>query len=186
VVDLYREWKTDEWCSYLYENIWVFINCCKTIRVASEDRDDIAAEAILEAHKSISKSLDRSYWQIYSYLKTRIMWRIKNYYLKEHNVIHKYYDIDVDAIDDHIEINIITKVSDATALKFILEWILELSEDERKVIYLRIFNYPGKTLKYISNVSWASKQYLSSKFMTATKKIRKYLELNWIIYEDLF
>jgi DNA-directed RNA polymerase specialized sigma subunit len=77
-------------------------------------------------------------------------------------------------------------VSDATALKFILEWILELSEDERKVIYLRIFNYPGKTLKYISNVSWASKQYLSSKFMTATKKIRKYLELNWIIYEDLF
>lgn len=186
VVDLYREWNTDAWCEYLYNNIWVFIDSCKTIRVNPWDRPDIESEAILEAHNAILWSLDNSYWQIYNYVKTRVVWRIKNLYIKESNDLDRYYNEDIDNIDNIIELDIWNLLSKDVIFKFILEWILSLSEEERKIIYLRVFNYPWKTLKEIEKISWISWYILSWKYLDAIKKIRKHLENNWLSHEDLF
>ena len=90
MVDLYREWNIEEWCEYLYENIWVFIDKCRSIRVNSEDRDEVQSEAILEAHKSIMKSLDNDYKQIYSYVGLGNM-KNKNFYLREYKIYRQYF-----------------------------------------------------------------------------------------------
>lgn len=186
MVDLYREWNIEEWCEYLYENIWVFIDKCRSIRVNSEDRDEVQSEAILEAHKSIMKSLDNDYKQIYSYVRIRVIWRIKNFYLREYKIYRQYFETDIDFVDNNIEIDIDNKISDATVLQFILEWILTLSDSERQIIYLRIFNYPWKTLWEISKISGINKHLLSSKYIVAVKKIKEYLETKWLDYESLF
>jgi len=186
VVDLYKEWKSEEGCELLYENIWVFIVGCKGIYVMPEDRMDIMSEAILEAHISILKSLDKDYWQIYNYVKIRVVGRIKNYYIRLYKIFNDYYTLDDELIEcnpaDEVNIN----VSDETILKFIIEWILSLSKSEREVIYLRVFNFPDKTLKEISEISWMSTSMLSRKYISAVNKIKEHLNINWFNHEDLF
>lgn len=185
-MDLYREWKIEEWCEYLYNNIWVFIDWCKSIRVMPRDREEIQNEAILEAHTSILKSLDMSYSQIYNYVKIRVIWRIKNLYKRESEILNRFYNLDVDTMTECIDLELSTKASDKTILEFVIKWILTLSEKEKEVIYLRVFNYPHKTIKELSDITWICKQSLSSRYVTAIKKIKEYLQLNWINYESVF
>ena len=72
-------------------------------------------------------------------------------------------------------------------LYYSLYWnILTLSDSERQIIYLRIFNYPWKTLWEISKISGINKHLLSSKYRVAIKKIKEYLETKWLDYESLF
>ncbi len=186
VVDLYKAWKSEEGCELLYENIWVFIVSCKGIYVLPDDRMDIMSEAILEAHISILKSLDKDYWQIYNYVKIRVVGRIKNYYIRLYKIFTDYYTLDDELVEynpaDEVNIN----VSDETILKFIIEWILSLSKSEREVIYLRVFNFPDKTLKEISEISWMSTSMLSRKYISAVNKIKEHLNINWFNHEDLF
>lgn len=186
VVDLYKAWKSKEGCELLYKNIWVFIASCKSIYVLPDDRMDIMSEAILEAHISILKSLDKDYWQIYNYVKIRVVGRIKNYYIRLYKIFTDYYTLDDELVEcnpaDEVNIN----VSDETILKFIIEWILSLSKSEREVIYLRVFNFPDKTLKEISEISWMSTSMLSRKYISAVNKIKEHLNINWFKHEDLF
>lgn len=185
VVDLYREWKTDEWCTYLYENIFVFIDWCKSITINTEDRLDIASEAIMEAHKSILKSLHNEYAQIYSYVKTRVIGRIKNYYIQEARALKNYCDLDDENIGECLVSEVDTSASKEVVLRFIIEGILWLSDSEKQVIYLRIFNFPEKTLNEISEISWINKSILSRKYRNAICKIKQHLYSNWLTNEDL-
>lgn len=185
VVDLYREGKVLEWCEYLYENIWVFIDSCKTIHIYPSCRDDVMSEAILEGHESILRSLDREYWQIYNYVKTRIVWRIKNFYKKDYRHSVNFHWVSVDDIWD-IPVEFKSYFNDEIVLRFVIEWILMLSETDRQIIYLRIFNFPWKTWKEIAAISWIKDRTLSSRYVKAVNKIRDHLEFNWIKHEDLF
>lgn len=185
MVDLYREWKVNEWCEYLYDNIWTFIDSCKTIRVLPRDRDNVANESILEAHNSIIKSLDREYAQIYNYVRIRVTSAVKKLYAKESNHTYRYYDIDINKLDDVIESTIWTDLSKKTILEFLVKGILTLSEDEKNVIYLRVFNFPTKTLAEIQEITNIDKKLLSRVYMRAIRKIKKYLSNNWIDYESV-
>lgn len=185
MVDLYRLWSIEEGCELLYENIWVFIDSCKSLKIEQIDRWDIESESIMEAHQSILKSLDRSYGQIYNYVKTRVIWRIKNYYIREHRIIKNYFDIDMSCLECDIVNSINDKVSDKVIIECIIQWILSLSEEEKQVIYLRVFNFPWMPLQDIENISWISKATLSRKYITAVEKIKKYLSNNWLNNEDL-
>lgn len=186
VVDLYKAWKSEEGCELLYENIWVFIVSCKSIYVLPDDRMNIMSEAILEAHISILKSLDKDYWQIYNYVKIRVVGRIKNYYIRLYKIFNDYYTLDDELLECNPADEVNLNVSDETILKFIIEWILSLSKSEREVIYLRVFNFPDKTLKEISEISWMSKSMLSRKYISAVNKIKEHLNINWFNHEDLF
>ena len=184
MVDLYREWKTEEWCDYLYKNIWIFIDMCG--KIPHEDRLDIASEAIMEAHKSILKSLNMSYCQIYNYVRIRVIGRIKNYYFKEQRILTNYFETDMLSLESDMIDEINSKICDKTILEFIIQWILWLSAEEKQVIYLRIFNFPWMPLQDIQNISWIDKKILSRKYITAIEKIKKHLIINWIEYESLF
>lgn len=184
MVDLYREWKIDEWCEYLYENIWIFIDMCN--KIPPEDRLDIASEAIMEAHQSILKSLNMAYCQIYSYVRIRVVGRIKNYYNKEHKILQNYFDTDISSLESDMVDEINSRISDKTVLEFIIQWILSLSPEEKEAIYLRIFNFPWVPLQDIQDISWMDKKLLSRKYITAVEKIKKHLITNWIDYENLF
>lgn len=186
VVDLYKAWKSKEGCELLYKNIWVFIASCKSIYVLPDDRMDIMSEAILEAHISILKSLDKDYWQIYNYVKIRVVGRIKNYYIKLYKIFTDYYTLDDELVECNPADEVNLNVSDETILRFIIEWILSLSKLEREVIYLRVFNFPDKTLKEISEISWMSTSMLSRKYISAVNKIKEHLNINWFNHEDLF
>lgn len=186
VVDLYKAWKSKEGCELLYKNIWVFIASCKSIYVLPDDRMDIMSEAILEAHISILKSLDKDYWQIYNYVKIRVVGRIKNYYIKLYKIFTDYYTLDDELVECNPANEVNLNVSDETILKFIIEWILSLSKLEREVIYLRVFNFPDKTLKEISEISWMNTSMLSRKYISAVNKIKEHLNINWFNHEDLF
>lgn len=186
VVDLYREWKIEEWCTELYENIWIFIDSCNTIRVLPQDRDNVMNEAILEAHMWILKSLDREYAQIYNYVKLLVTSAIKKLYTKESIFNLRYHTIDINNLDEIIESTIWNKISDKTTLEFLIKWILTLSENERNVIYLRVFNFPDKTLNEIAIIANTDKKLLSRVFRRAIRKIKKYLSINLIDYENLF
>lgn len=185
MVDLYREWKCDEWCELLYNNIWVFIDSCKSLKINPCDRWDIESEAIMEWHQSVIKSLDKSYWQIYNYVKTRIIWRIKNYYIKEARILKNYFDVDMSSLECDIVNSINSRISDKVVLECIVKWILSLSEVEKESIYLRIFNFPGRTLQEIENISWIDKALLSRRYVSAVSKIKNYLANNWLNHEDL-
>lgn len=186
VVDLYKAWKSEEGCELLYKNIWVFIASCKSIYVLPDDRMDIMSEAILEAHISILKSLDKDYWQIYNYVKIRVVGRIKNYYIRLYKIFTDYYTLDDELVECNPADEVNLNVSDETILRFIIEWILSLSKLEREVIYLRVFNFPDKTLKEISEISWMSTSMLSRKYISAVNKIKEHLNINWFNHEDLF
>lgn len=186
VVDLYKAWKSEEGCELLYKNIWVFIASCKSIYVLPDDRMDIMSEAILEAHMSILKSLDKDYWQIYNYVKIRVVGRIKNYYIRLYKIFTDYYTLDDELVECNPADEVNLNVSDETILRFIIEWILSLSKLEREVIYLRVFNFPDKTLKEISEISWMSTSMLSRKYISAVNKIKEHLNINWFNHEDLF
>lgn len=186
MVDLYREWKCDEWCEYLYDNIWTFIDSCKSIRVFPQDRDNVANEAILEAHNSITKSLDREYAQIYNYVKLRVVSQIKKMYAREQIHINRYFETELSSLENMVDGTICDTISNKTVLEILIKWILSLSEQERQVIYLRIFNYPHKTLNEISTICCIDARLLSSRYGSAVKKIKKYLDDNWIDNESIF
>ena len=81
--------------------------------------------------------------------------------------------LDIDKLDNVMESTIWTDLSKKTILEFLVKGILTLSEDEKNVIYLRVFNFPTKTLSEIQDITNIDKQLLSRVYRRAIKKIKK-------------
>jgi len=90
-------------------------------KIPHEDRLDIASEAIMEAHKSILKSLNMSYCQIYNYVRIRVIGRIKNYYFKEQRILTNYFETDMLSLESDMIDEINSKICDKTILEFIIQ-----------------------------------------------------------------
>lgn len=171
---------------YLYNNMEVFIAGSEFF-LLEKNFMDIKHSLLFVLDESLIKSVE-TYWerQIYNYIRKRVRWFLINakFWALEWGIltpenmesIAENWREDFE-YDDTIANNMMSDL--------IKEYVIQLPEEQKQVVLLRLFTDPPRSNKDIATLLWKKESHISRTYKKTISKIKKvlaHLQTDEVIY----